>query len=237
MYYDSLFNDQIPYFCTNQYLFLMKKLILIMAVIPTMPSFGQNKNPLKYPETQKGETVDVYFGTKVNDPYRWLEDDRSAETAALGKTTKKGNFGYLEQIPFRDELKNRLEKLWNYEKISAPFIEGDFTYYFKNDGLQNQSVLYRKDKAGKETVFLDPNTFSKDGTTSLVGVDFSKDGSKVAYAISEGGSDWRKVILMDALSNKVLEDIIIDVKFSGLYWSGNEGFFFSSYDKPKGSEL
>ena len=208
-----------------------------MAVIPTMASFGQNKNPLKYPETQKGETVDVYFGTKVNDPYRWLEDDRSAETAAWVTAQNKVTYGYLEQIPFRDELKNRLEKLWNYEKISAPFIEGDFTYYFKNDGLQNQSVLYRKDKAGKETVFLDPNTFSKDGTTSLGGVDFSKDGSKVAYAISEGGSDWRKVILMDALSNKVLEDTIIDVKFSGLSWKGNEGFYYSSYDKPKGSEL
>ncbi|SDW00388.1 prolyl oligopeptidase [Flavobacterium degerlachei] len=215
----------------------MKKLILIMAVIPTIASFGQNKNPLKYPETKKGETVDVYFGTNVNDPYRWLEDDRSAETAAWVKAENKVTYGYLEQIPFRDEMKNRMEKLWNYEKIGAPSQEGKYTYYSKNDGLQNQSVVYRKDAAGKEEVFLDPNTFSKDGTTSLGGMDFSKDGSKVAYAISEGGSDWRKVILMDALTNKVLEDTIIDVKFSGLSWRGNEGFYYSSYDKPKGSEL
>lgn len=208
-----------------------------MAVIPTIASFGQNKNPIEYPETKKGETVDLYFGTEVNDPYRWLEDDRSAETAAWVEAQNKVTYGYLEQIPFRDALKNRLEKLWNYEKISAPFIEGNFTYYYKNDGLQNQSVLYRKDKAGKESIFLDPNTFSKDGTTSLGGLDFSRDGSKVAYAISEGGSDWRKVILMDALTNKIMEDTIIDVKFSGLSWRGNEGFYYSSYDKPKGSEL
>jgi prolyl oligopeptidase len=215
----------------------MKKLILIMTVIPTMASFGQNKNPIKYPETKKGETIDVYFDTKVSDPYRWLEDDRSAETAAWVKAENKVTYGYLEQIPFRDEMKNRMEKLWNYEKMGAPSQEGKYTYYSKNNGLQNQSVVYRKDAAGKEEVFLDPNTFSKDGTTSLGGLDFSKDGSKVAYAISEGGSDWRKVILMDVLTNKVIEDTIIDVKFSGLSWRGNEGFYYSSYDKPKGSEL
>ncbi len=208
-----------------------------MTVIPTMASFGQNKNPIKYPETKKGETIDVYFDTKVSDPYRWLEDDRSAETAAWVKAENKVTYGYLEQIPFRDEMKNRMEKLWNYEKMGAPSQEGKYTYYSKNNGLQNQSVVYRKDAAGKEEVFLDPNTFSKDGTTSLGGLDFSKDGSKVAYAISEGGSDWRKVILMDVLTNKVIEDTIIDVKFSGLSWRGNEGFYYSSYDKPKGSEL
>ncbi|EIA09714.1 prolyl oligopeptidase family serine peptidase [Flavobacterium frigoris] len=208
-----------------------------MAVIPTIASFGQNTNPLKYPETKKGETVDVYFGTKVSDPYRWLEDDRSDETAAWVAAQNKVTYGYLEQIPFRDALKNRLEKLWNYEKIGAPSQEGKYTYYSKNNGLQNQAVVYRKDAEGKEEVFLDPNTFSKDGTTSLGGLDFSKDGSKVAYAISEGGSDWRKVILMDALTKRVLEDTIIDVKFSGLSWRGNEGFYYSSYEKPKGSEL
>jgi prolyl oligopeptidase len=146
-------------------------------------------------------------------------------------------YGYLNQIPFRDALKNRMEKLWNYEKIGSPSKEGNFTYYSKNNGLQNQSVMYRKDAAGKEEVFLDPNTFSKDGTTSLGGIDFSKDGATVAYAISEGGSDWRKVIIMDALSKKIIEDTLIDVKFSGLSWRGNEGFYYSSYEKPKGSEL
>ncbi|MBP2283457.1 prolyl oligopeptidase [Flavobacterium sp. CG_23.5] len=217
----------------------MKKTFLIMAVSATFASFGQNQkiNTMKYPHTNKGETVDVYFDTKVADPYRWLEDDKSAETGDWVKTQNKVTYDYLAKIPFRDALKARLEKLWNYEKIGAPFIEGNYTYYYKNNGLQNQSVLYRKDFKGKETVFLDPNTFSKDGTTSLGGLDFSRDGSKVAYAISEGGSDWRKVIIMDAITQKIIEDTIVDVKFSGVSWHGNKGFYYSSYDKPKGSEL
>ncbi|OMQ08511.1 prolyl oligopeptidase family protein [[Flexibacter] sp. ATCC 35103] len=213
----------------------MKKTFLIMAITTAGISFGQNK--IQYPETKKGETVDVYFDTKVSDPYRWLEDDKSAETGAWVKAQNEVTYGYLDKIPFRDELKKRMEKLWNYEKISAPFVEGKFTYYSKNNGLQNQSVIYRKGQDGKEEVFLDPNTFSKDGTTSLGGLDFSKDGNKAAYAISEGGSDWRKVIIIDALSKKVLEDTLVDVKFSGISWRGNEGFYYSSYDKPKGSEL
>lgn len=213
----------------------MKKTILIMAITTAGISFAQNK--IQYPETKKGETVDIYFDTKVNDPYRWLEDDKSAETGAWVKAQNEVTYGYLDKIPFRDALKKRMEKLWNYEKIGAPFIEGKFTYFSKNNGLQNQSVVYRKDENGKEEVFLDPNTFSKDGTTSLGGLDFSKDGSKAAYSISEGGSDWRKVIIIDALSKKVLEDTLVDVKFSGVSWFGNEGFYYSSYDKPKGSEL
>ena len=206
-----------------------------MAITTAGISFGQGK--LQYPQTKKGETVDVYFDTKVSDPYRWLEDDKSAETGAWVKAENEVTYGYLDKIPFRDELKKRMEKLWNYEKIGAPSKEGKFAYYSKNNGLQNQSVVYRKDENGKEEVFLDPNTFSKDGTTSLGGLDFSKDGSKAAYAISEGGSDWRKVIIIDALSKKVLEDTLVDIKFSGVSWHGNEGFYYSSYDKPKGSEL
>ena len=208
-----------------------------MAVSSAMATFGQNQKPLTYPTTSKGETVDVYFDTKLPDPYRWLEDDKSAETGAWVKAQNEVTYGYLAQIPFRTALKTRMEKLWNYEKIGAPFKEGNFTYYYKNNGLQNQSVLYRKDAKGTETIFLDPNTFSKDGTTSLGGLDFSKDGSKVAYSISEGGSDWRKVIVMDVISKKIIEDTIVDVKFSGVSWKGNEGFYYSSYDKPKGSEL
>ena len=209
-----------------------------MAVTSAMATFGQNKNEkITYPTTNKGETVDTYFDTKLPDPYRWLEDDKSAETGAWVKAQNEVTYGYLSQIPFRDALKARMEKLWNYEKIGAPFKEGNFTYYYKNNGLQNQSVLYRKDAKGTETIFLDPNTFSKDGTTSLGGLDFSKDGSKVAYSISEGGSDWRKVIVMDVISKKIIEDTIVDVKFSGVSWKGNEGFYYSSYDKPKGSEL
>ena len=210
-----------------------------MAVSTSIASFGQSpkEKGINYPQTPKGETVDVYFDTKVSDPYRWLEDDKSSETATWVKAENKVTYDYLDKIPFRNALKTRLEKLWNYEKISAPFKEGNFIYYYKNNGLQNQSVLYRKDAKGKEAVFLDPNTFSKLGTSSLGGVDFSKDGSKVAYSISEGGSDWRKVILMDVNSATILEDTLVDVKFSGVSWKGNEGFYYSSYDKPKGSEL
>ena len=215
----------------------MKKTIFILVVATVLSSYGQKQKNVKYPQTKKGETVDLYFDTKVNDPYRWLEDDKSEETAAWVKAENEVTYDYLSQIPFRNELKARMQKLWNYEKIGSPSTEGNFTYYFKNNGLQNQSVLYRKDASGKEEVFLDPNTFSKDGTTSLGEMDFSKDGSILAYSISEGGSDWRKVVIMNTLDKKIVEDTLVDVKFSGLSWKGNEGFFYSSYDKPKGSQL
>jgi len=192
---------------------------------------------ITYPETKKVDTVDIYFGTKVKDPYRWLEDDRSDETAKWVESQNKLTFGYLDKIPYREELKNRLEKLWNYEKFSAPFKEGDYTYFYKNDGLQNQYVVYRQKDNEEPEIFLNPNTFSEDGTTSLSGLTFSKNGKIAAYSISEGGSDWRKVIVMDAISKEIKGDTIIDVKFSGLSWKGNEGFYYSSYDKPKGSEL
>lgn len=192
---------------------------------------------LTYPETRKDTVVDTYFGEKVNDFYRWLEDDRSEETAAWVKAQNEVTFAYLDKIPFRDQLRKQLEDKWNYEKIGAPFTEGDYTYYFKNDGLQNQSVLYRINKDGNEEVFLDPNTFSKDGTTSLADLSFTEDGSLVAYAISEGGSDWRKVIVMNAEDKTIIGDTLVDVKFSGLSWFKNEGFYYSSYDKPEGSEL
>ncbi len=218
----------------------MKNSLTITAIICSLSmnsQTSQQKSSIKYPETKKIDHIDNYFDTKVNDPYRWLEDDRSTETEKWVKAQNEVTYGYLDKIPYRNAIKERMEKLWNYEKIGSPFKEGKFTYFYKNDGLQNQSVLYRKDESGKEEIFLDPNTFSKDGTTSLGGVDFSRDGSKVAYAISEGGSDWRKVIIMDAFSKKILEDTIVDVKFSGVSWRGNEGFYYSSYDKPKGSEL
>jgi len=192
---------------------------------------------IKYPQTKKTDKVDSYFETKISDPYRWLEDDRSTETADWVKAQNQLTFGYLSAIPFRNTIKERMEKLWNYEKVSAPFKEGKYTYYYKNNGLQNQSVLYRKDAAGKEELFLDPNTFSKDATTSLDAVSFSKDGSLCAYSISEAGSDWRKVIFINAETKQSIGDKLIDVKFSGLSWKANEGVYYSSYDKPKGSEL
>ncbi|RKS26105.1 prolyl oligopeptidase [Flavobacterium endophyticum] len=219
----------------------MKKVLVTMiaasALISCKEETKEEAIVLKYPVTKQVDTVNTYFGTEVKDPYRWLEDDKSAETAAWVKAENEVTFGYLEKIPFRKEMKDRLEKLWNYEKVSAPTQEGDYTYYFKNNGLQNQSVMYRKDKSGKEEVFLDPNTFSSDGTTSLSSVEFSKDGSLVAYSISEAGSDWNKIIILDAASKKKLEAELVDVKFSGIAWIGNEGFYYSSYDKPKGSQL
>lgn len=216
----------------------MKKLITIIFIGAILASCG-NKNQVKlnYPVTKQVDTITNYFGTPIKDPYRWLEDDRSDETGAWVKAENEVTFGYLSKIPFREALKQRLEKLWNYEKIEAPFKEGDYTYFYKNDGLQNQYVLYRFKNEEKPEVFLDPNTFSADGTTSLGGLSFSKNGKLLAYAISEGGSDWRKVIIMDALTKEIKEDTIIDVKFSGLSWQGNEGFYYSSYEKPKGSQL
>ncbi|MHA6279052.1 prolyl oligopeptidase family serine peptidase [Salinimicrobium sp. CAU 1759] len=205
---------------------------------PVPPTPQTPSTALEYPQTRKGNTVDTYFGTEVKDPYRWLEDDRSAETEAWVKAQNAVTFAYLNQIPFRDELKKRLTELWNYEKLSAPNEEGGWIYFSKNDGLQNQSVIYRKKTEDAEPeVFLDPNKFSEDGTTSLAGMSFSEDGKTLAYSISEGGSDWRKVIIMDAETREIKEDTLIDVKFSGISWKGNEGFYYSSYDKPEGSEL
>lgn len=208
-----------------------------MVLSSTAASFAQSQKALQYPKTEKTATMDTYFDTKVEDPYRWLEDDKSAQTAEWVKAENTVTFDYLAKIPFRDAIKQRMEKLWNYEKISAPTKEGNYTYYYKNNGLQNQSVMYRKGKDGKEEVFLDPNTFSKDGTTSLANVGFSKDGSLVAYSTSEAGSDWNKITIIDAVSKKKLEQELVDVKFSGIAWQGNKGFYYSSYKKPEGSQL
>ncbi|WP_237055111.1 prolyl oligopeptidase family serine peptidase [Microbulbifer sediminum] len=198
---------------------------------------GQAVAKVTYPQTRKGEVIDTYFGTEVADPYRWLEDDRSEETGAWVEAQNAVTFEYLESIPYRETLKQRLESLWNYEKVGRPFTEGDYTYFYRNNGLQDQYVVWRRKGHGEAEVFLDPNQFSEDGTTSLSTLSFSKDGSIAAYAISEGGSDWRKIIVMDAESKEVLEEPLVDVKFSGISWKGNEGFYYSSYDKPEGSEL
>ncbi len=224
----------------------MKKILIFLSIFTILIACKKENQEqklkteiaLNYPETKTVDTVDTYFGTQVKDPYRWLEDDRSTETENWVTTQNKTTFDYLNKIPFREDLKKRLSDLWNYEKVSAPFKEGDYTYFYKNDGLQNQYVIYRfKNEGDKPEVFLDPNTFSKDGTTSLGEVNFSKNGKLVAYSISEGGSDWRKVIVKNVETNEILGDTIIDVKFSGMSWKGNDGFYYSSYDKPKGSEL
>ncbi|QFZ54564.1 S9 family peptidase [Oceanihabitans sp. IOP_32] len=220
----------------------MKKLLTSLLVLTIFVSCKKedkkNAVAVNYPETKTVDTVDNYFDVEVKDPYRWLEDDRSAETEAWVKTQNETTNAYLENIPFRDDLKDRLSTLWNYEKVGAPFIEGEYTYFSKNDGLQNQNVYYRKKEDEDAQVFLDPNTFSKDGTVSLgSGLNFSKDSKFLAYSISEGGSDWRKIIVMNPETRDIIEDTLIDVKFSGMSWYKNEGFYYSSYDKPKGSEL
>lgn len=215
----------------------MKKYFTNILLFSTIMGLNAQDFNGKYPETTRGNQVDEFFGVKVADPYRWLEDDLAADTKNWVENQNKTTFGYLEQIPFRSKLNKQLTELWNYEKISSPFKEGDYTYFYKNDGLQQHSVLYRTGKNGKEEVFLDPNTFSKDGSVSLAGISFSKDGSLCAYQISEGGSDWRKVIILKTADKKQVGDTLRDVKFSGTSWKGNEGFYYSSYDKPKGSEL
>ncbi len=216
----------------------MKKLPLILIVMIAISSCNNaDRESIEYPETKKGDITDSYFGTAVPDPFRWLEDDMSEETAEWVKAQNKVTFDYLDRIPYRDEIRKRLTEMWNYEKYSAPFREGDYTYFYKNDGLQNQYVVYRQKEEGEAEIFLDPNKFSEDGTTSLSDLSFSKDGSMAAYAISEGGSDWRKIIVMDALTKEITGDTLKNVKFSGLSWKGNEGFYYSSYDRPEGSDL
>ena len=192
---------------------------------------------IDYPITEKKVVVDSYFETNIEDPYRWLENDLSSETMKWVDTQNDVTFDYLNSIPYKNKLKDKLTKIWNYEKQTSPYHEGDYLYYYKNDGLQNQYVVYRKKANSEEEVFLDPNTFSEDGTISLTGLYFSKNGKLVSYLISEGGSDWRKAIVMDTESKEIIGDTLTNIKFSGISWKGNDGFFYSSYDKPKGSEL
>lgn len=218
----------------------MKRLSLFaLGTIVIMNASAQQPGEFKgkYPETRKDNVVEKIHNRDVADPYRWLEDDRSEATAAWVKSQNAVTDKYMDAIPFRDKIAKRLTELWNYEKYSAPFKEGGYTYYFKNNGLQNQTVLYRQ--KGNETaeVFLDPNKFSTDGTTSLSDIEFSKDGSLCAYQISEGGSDWTKVIVLDAKTKQKIGDTLQNVKFSGLSWRGNTGFYYSSYDAPNGSQL
>ncbi|MGB2279505.1 MAG: prolyl oligopeptidase family serine peptidase [Flavobacteriales bacterium] len=212
------------------------KTTYFLALLLVFASCQSKISMKEYPMTEKKEVIDTYFGVEVVDNYRWLEDDLSEETAQWVKQQNEVTFDFLNQIPIKNALTERLTEIWNYEKLSAPFKRGDFTYFYKNDGLQNQYVIYRE-KDNEEEVFLDPNSFSDDGTVSLSSLSFSPDGSLAAYSISEGGSDWRSVIVIDALTKEIIEDTLVDIKFSGVSWKGNEGFYYASYDKPEGSEL
>ncbi len=230
---------------TNRNNFQAKQFVMCLVVLALIGCNSENSKvatvtefkaiEVNYNPTRKDTTVkDNYFGTVVADPYRWLEDDTSAETADWVQQQVKLTKGYLEKIPFRDAIRKRYETLFNYEKYSAPFKEGKYTYYYRNSGLQNQSVLYREAAAGTEPeIFLDPNSFSKDGTTSLAGIYFTKDGSLASYLISEGGSDWQKLLVIDASNKKLLGDTMQDIKFTGASWKGNDGFYYSTYDRPR----
>jgi prolyl oligopeptidase len=189
---------------------------------------------LQYPQTRQVEQIDEYHGTKVADPYRWLEDDRSAETAAWVKAQNAVTNGYLDKIPFRAALKSRLEQLINYPRYSAPFRRNEWFYFSKNNGLQNQAVLYRqKGLEGTPELVIDPNTLSADGTTRLAGFSVSKNGKYAAYGLSKAGSDWVEYYVMDLATKKNLPDHLEWVKFSGASWQG-DGFYYNRYPKPEG---
>ncbi|WP_420576129.1 prolyl oligopeptidase family serine peptidase [Ekhidna sp.] len=218
----------------------MKKLIYAMTIPLLWACQPQEQKAanLTYPESNKVDTTDIYFGTEVPDPYRWLEDDNSEETANWVKAQNEVTDSYLNNIDFRDKVKARLTALEDYEKVSAPFKRGDYYYFYKNDGLQNQSVLYRvKNFDDEPEVFLDPNTFSEDGTTALGGLSFSNDYKYTAYNISEGGSDWRTAYIMDTETKELLDDEVKWIKFSGMSWY-KDGFYYQLFDEPKeGDEL
>jgi len=197
------------------------------------------QKPIKYPTTKKGKEFHTYFGVKVAEPYAWLEDDNSKETAKWVIAQNKVTENYLSQIPYREELRKRMTDLVNYERFGTPFVKDGKYYFFKNDGLQNQSVLYVKNALdGEAEVLLDPNKLSEDGTVALKSVDFSRDGKYMSYAISRSGSDWEEIYVMDLATRKLTDDVIKWAKFSSVSWF-EDGFFYSAYDAPteKGKEF
>ena len=214
----------------------MKKPILSLIAISFMMSCTQKS--IQYPPTKKSDVKDTYFGTVVEDPYRWLEDDNSAETADWVKTENQLTFEYLEKLPFRDKIKSRLTELWDFPKYGVPFKEAGKYFFYKNNGLQNQSVLYTTaDLAVEPTILLDPNTLSNDGTAALTGIEISNDGKYLMYQVAKSGSDWNEIFVKNIETEELLPDHITWVKFSGISWH-NDGFFYSAYNQPEaGSEL
>lgn len=207
----------------------MRKIGFLFFMSCTLLTHAQ----LKYPATPKQDVIDDYHGVKVEDPYRWLEDDNSQETKDWVKAENAVTANYLATIPFRDKIKSRLEELWNYPKYSSPFKKGEYYYFFKNDGLQNQAIMYRqKGMDGQPEEFLNPNTLNKEGIAALGGFNFSKSGKYMAYSIAVAGSDWQDVYLMETATKQLIKDKIQWVKFSSYSWNGDEGFYYSGYDKP-----
>jgi prolyl oligopeptidase len=204
--------------------------VMVTLDPPVKPAFT-------YPTTRRDETVtDNYHGTTIADPYRWLEDDHAVETVDWVNRQNTMTFDYLSKIPYRDAIKKRLTEVYNYERYSAPFKKNGITFFYKNDGLQSQSVLYSQNTpTDAPKVVIDPNNFSKDGTSSLSGMSISKDGKYMAYQVSEGGSDWHTVFVKDLKSGETLKDTLKWCKFSGIAWQKN-GFFYSRYDEPKSQD-
>ena len=211
--------------------------LLITLAIVTLYSC-KHEIIVKYPLAKKVDIVDNYFGTKVPDPYRWLENDTSAATASWVKEENEVTSAYLAKIPFREQIREKLTKMWNYPRFGVPFKEGPYYFYFKNDGLQNQSVMYYKTGIGGEPkVLLDPNKLSSDGTTALAGTAVSHDGKYMAYSLARSGSDWNEIHVMEIATGRQLPDTVQWVKFSGMSWKG-DGFYYSRFDElSKGSEL
>jgi prolyl oligopeptidase len=213
----------------------MRISIILLVVLLTSACKNQtNQNmTIQYPNTKSDSTVDNYFGKIIADPYRWLEVDTAVEVVDWVKKQNACTEDYLNKIPFREEIKKRLTKIWNYERLGTPFTEGEDLYFFKNDGLQNQSILYKqKGSNGAAEVFLDPNKLSDDGTVSLSGITFSKDHQYIAVSIAKSGSDWNEIFVLETKTGKRLNDQIQWVKFSNATWKGN-GFYYSCYDAPK----
>lgn len=232
----------------------MKNLTYLSLLLIPAVGCGENKNEtqkdmqdnevqyeqiaVSYPETRRDSVVDDYFGTKVSDPYRWLENDTSAETKAWVIEQNNVTFSYLEKIPFRESFRKRLEEIYNYERSGAPMKAGNYYFYYKNDGLQNQSVIYIKNGLdGKEEVFMDPNTMAEGGTVSIGLIGISKDNKYIAWSRSDAGSDWQEIRITEIATKKELPDVLKWVKFSDAAWYG-DGFFYSRYPAPaKGMEL
>ena len=217
---------------------MKKTTIMLLLATPILITMSCNTSKVKYPKSKKVDVVDEYFGVKVADPYRWLEDDKSPEAAEWVKQQNEVTFSYLNAIPYRNKIKERLTSIWNYNSMGTPFKAGGRYFFFKKEGLQNQSVLYMMENLEAEPkVVLDPNTFSEDGTIALSNVSVSRDGKYLAYSINDGGSDWQKIKVIELPSCNPLPDEISWVKFSSIAWQ-NDGFFYSRYDEPKeGSEL
>lgn len=214
-------------------------IVLAMATIFGLSACNQKQEKmLNYPISQRVDTVDIYHGVEVADPYRWLEDDNSDSTKAWVNKQNKVTNDYLAEIPFRQKIQDRLTQIWDYPKYGMPFKKGDYWYYYKNNGLQPQYVIYQMESLdGESVVFLDPNTFSEDGTVALSGLSFSKDGKLCTYSLSSGGSDWREIFVMNVETKTKLADHLKWIKFSGMSWY-NDGFYYSRYDEPKeGDEL